>query len=122
MRLRKTIAAHARCAAIKYGAVQGVVGPFTPVPVRLVTLIPAFVAQGLLIRPGEVTMPGEEVCCAMNEKSLVDVHCDEVVEAGLGAWDFCSVIDGRLGHQTFHCVGVCDLLGGREVAPALMLT
>jgi len=56
-----TVSRHAGVASIEDGGVERVRGILAPVPVRLVALVAAFVAEGLLVGPGEVPVPGEEV-------------------------------------------------------------
>lgn len=40
---------------------DGIMGIFLPGPVGLITIVTAFVAEGLFKGPGEVAMPGEKV-------------------------------------------------------------
>ena len=47
---------------------------YTPVPIRLIPLVPAFVPQHLLKRPGIVPVPGQEVGCSVDRIRLLDVR------------------------------------------------
>lgn len=65
-----------------------------PVPVWLVALVAALIAQGLLVAVHEPAVPGHEVARVVDRERLVDVGDDEVIEAGLcasgeGAWGLC---------------------------------
>lgn len=75
------VAGHAVVRAVEERAVDGVEGVLAPVPVRLVTGVAAFVPQGLLERPGEVSVPREEVCRSVDGQGLVDVDSHKVVVA-----------------------------------------
>lgn len=55
------VAAHGEVGAVEEGTANDVVGVFGPVDVGLVATITTFAAQGLLVGPGEVAVPGEEV-------------------------------------------------------------
>ena len=61
MRHGDAVAGHAPVAAVEVGRVHLVEGRLAPVPVGLVALVVALVPQRLLVRPGEITMPREEV-------------------------------------------------------------
>ena len=54
------ITGHAVLGAIEHGRRKGVGGVFVPSVVGLCALVAALVAQGLLVGPGEVAVPGEE--------------------------------------------------------------
>lgn len=105
--------------AVEERGVQGVVGPLAPVPVGLRTGVAALVAQGLLVGPGEETMPGEEAGGRVDGKGLVDVDGYEIVITRFGAGHFEGVELGGLGHEAFHGgdVGATFLLA--EGAPGL---
>ena len=45
----------------------------------------------------------------VNERSLVDVDANEVVESGYSPRDGVSANGGQF-HEAFHGIGVCDLL------------
>lgn len=53
----------------------------SPVPVRLVALVAALIAESLLVLPGEVAVPSEEGTGVMNRTGLVDVGAYPVVES-----------------------------------------
>lgn len=55
------ITRHTILGAVEDGIAVDIVGVFRPRPVRLVAPVAAFIAQGLLVGPGEVAMPRQEV-------------------------------------------------------------
>jgi hypothetical protein len=55
------VAAHGGLAAVEEGRADDVVGVPAPVDVRLIAFIAAFCAEGVLVGPGEVAVPREEV-------------------------------------------------------------
>lgn len=52
-----TVSAHAVVTPVEDGRVEWVVGPFAPVPIGLVSFVATLVSQGLLIGPGEISVP-----------------------------------------------------------------
>jgi len=57
----KTVSAHGGCGAVEDGgSLEARFGGLGPVPVGLRAFVAAFVAEGLLILPGEEAVPGEE--------------------------------------------------------------
>lgn len=93
MRVIGTVAAQGSIAAIKKGRAERVMSILAPVPVRLPTLVIALVAECLLVCPGEVAMPGEEIGSAVNLKGLVDVDRDEVIKSTFGSGDLGGVMN-----------------------------
>ena len=59
-------------------------GVARPVPVWLIPLIAALVAQGLLVQVGEPAVPRLEVSRVVDREGLLNVRYDEVVEPGPG--------------------------------------
>lgn len=55
------VAGDAVVGSVEDRGVERVVCVFLPCPVGLVAVVAAFVAKGLLVGPGEVAVPGEEV-------------------------------------------------------------
>jgi len=70
---------------VEKGRVFGVGRPAPPVPVGLGTEVAAFGAQGLLVVPDVVAVPGEEEGRHVVARGLLDVHDRVVIEAGFGA-------------------------------------
>lgn len=75
------IAPHACVGAIEHRGPPQIFLVREPIPVRLVALVSAFLAQGLLISVDDLSVPAQEVACYMNRQSLVHVLCDEIVVA-----------------------------------------
>src|SRR5947208_412783 len=46
---------------------------------RLPSFISTFIAQDILVCPNEVAVPREEVCRAVDDQGLVNVHGDKVI-------------------------------------------
>lgn len=70
MRGFAAVAAHAVGRAVEYAHLGGVFPVDGPVPVRLATLIAAFLAERFLIEPGEVAMP-------VKKDALFNAGCQE---------------------------------------------
>ena len=70
MRLKVAVTGHAAVAAVKVRRAELVEGRLAPVPVRLISRVAALIAQSLLVGPGIVAVPGEEICLAVAVSSL----------------------------------------------------
>lgn len=69
-------------------------------------MIPAFLAQRLLVQPDEVPVPGEEVPRVVDGQGVVDVRSDEVVEPRFGTRRYRGWGEGRLGLEALDGVYV----------------
>lgn len=102
---------------IESGGLRRVIGPARPVVVGLLTFVSTFVAKGLLVGPGEPTVPGEEVASVVDAESLLDVCCDKVVVPVLATRTFClGGLWGQLGHALYSG-NVAVLLSSGESSP-----
>lgn len=92
------ISGHAVVASIKEGRIERIEGILSPIPVGLVASVATFVAERLFERPGEISVPTEEVGRAVDEQRLVDVDCDEVIVSRPGPRCETGIL-GRLRHE-----------------------
>lgn len=67
--------------AVEQRGLQRVLVPSGVAVVRLVSLVTTLIAQGLLIGPREVSVPGQEVASDMNVERLLNVGGDKVIVA-----------------------------------------
>ena len=65
-----TVTRHTVLGAVKNGRVDGVGGVLVPCPVWLVAIVATLCTQSILIGPGEVAVPGEEVALGSNVSSV----------------------------------------------------
>lgn len=100
---------------------QRLLGVLGPVPVRLVSLVAALVAQRRLVEPDELTVPSEEGARAVNKRGLKNVRGLEVVVARASAGCELGVdLRGQLG-QALDGGDVVKASGAAEVAPAMKM-
>lgn len=85
---------------------------------RLGAGVTALLTQRLLVQPGEVPVPREEVARVVDAQGLVDVSRDEVIEASLGTGSHRRRRQGRLGLDTLDGIDVGLLLLLGEGVPA----
>lgn len=112
-----TVTTHGSSRTVQSRALAGIVRPPRPVVVWLVALVATLIPQCLLVGPGEVTVPCQEVSRVVDEKRLLDVRGKKVIIAVLTArafrlWRFRR----QLGHA-LHSLDVVLLLRCRESCP-----
>jgi hypothetical protein len=84
----------------------------------LVALVATFVTQGLLISPGKVAVPGQEVSRNVNVEGLLDVGGHEVVVAvPTSGADLFRSFWRKLG-KAFNGLDIVFLLVGIEGRPS----
>lgn len=89
----------------------------SPVPVWLRAIVPTLDPQRILIRKGEVPVPGEEVACSVNGHGVLHVDGNEIIVAGLRSWVLRSTeLRRRLG-DAGNSGYVCLLFSCRDIAP-----
>jgi hypothetical protein len=86
---------------------------------RLVSRIPALLAQGLFVCPNEVPVGGKQVGRAVKHRGQDHVGGDEVVEAAPRAGDLVFGRFGREGLEAEHGADVLFAFVGGEVGPDL---
>jgi hypothetical protein len=88
-----------------------------PTVVWLVSLVAAFVTEGLFVGPSKVTVPRQEISCHVDVEGLLDMSTDEVVVAvSASRTDFLRSLGGQLG-KTLNSRDVVFLLLGTECRP-----
>ena len=117
MRYTLSLATNTRRAAVEKWARLRALGPASPMPVRLRPIVVTFFSQRMFICSGEVTVPREKVCSAVNMQRLFHVNDDEIVKTGPGAWVLVAVILGRSVDKALHCSNVCEFVANRKVTP-----
>lgn len=85
---------------------------------RLSAGVTALLTKRLLVQPGEVPVPREEVTSVVDAQGLVDVSRDEVIEASLGTGSNRRRRQGRLGLDTLDGIDIGLLLLLGEGVPA----
>ena len=105
--------------AVKDGRGRRVGNIETPFPVGDGTGVAARGAEFLLVRPGEVAVPGEEDAREVNVQGLHEVDGDKVVKEGDGAREGDGVEQTRLGAQTLDGGDIALALGLGEGSPFL---
>lgn len=114
-----TVSGHGVVGAVEQWGGQRVGGGFSPVPVWLSTLVVTLLDQGLLVVPGEKSVPCEEGGSDVDGEGLLDVDSNEVIVAGLGSWsDLWVELGWKLG-QADDSVGVGLALRWEEGGPGM---
>ena len=114
-----TVSGHGVSGAVEHWGRQWVGGGFSPVPVWLSTLVITLLDQGLLVVPGEQSVPCEEGGRVVDREGLLDVDGNEVIVAGLGSWgDLWVKFRWELG-QAEDGVGVSLALRWEEGSPGM---
>lgn len=113
------VSGHGVGGAVEHWGGQWVGGGFSPVPVWLGTLVVTLLDQGLLVVPGEQSVPCEEGGRVVDGEGLLDVDGNEVIVAGLCSWsDLWVELGWELG-QAEDGVGVSLPLRWEEGSPGM---
>jgi hypothetical protein len=83
-----------------------VFGVLEPVPVWQIAVIAAFIAQGLLVCPDKLSMPGQEDPRAVDKVGLIDVTVREVICSRGSTWGEALVHHSRQFVQAFDSLDV----------------